>query len=335
MKSPKPQDTVKNPLLLLEMFEAIEDPRIERHRRYPLKNILCFTFVAILSDQQSWYQIVDFCEINLDWFSELIDVSAGVPSHDTFRRVLSLLRPEILAEILTKWAENLRNTSDSNSNVVAIDGKALRGVPWKLSEEELYTLNAFEPGTGLCLGQVEVDSKSNEITAMPKLLDALNLKGTVVTTDALLTQKSIAQHIRNKEAHYLLALKGNHQMFFEETKLYFDIDHTGEFCWRTLEKNRGYVEERTCMVSGDTQGWQTLEEWPELKRVLRISLKRTREGNISIENRYYITSLEAGALTYLEAVRSHWSVENQLHRTLDIIFLEDAAQEHNRTAAAN
>lgn len=335
MKPQEPSKLVPNPLPLIQQLSLIEDPRVERHKVYPLENIIMFAFVAILSDQQSWYQVVDFSEANLEWFSEFLDVSSGVPSHDTFRRVFGLLRPEVLQRVLSDWANFLRKDCGSNVKLIAIDGKSVRGVPWRQSDEELHTLNAFEPHLGLCLGQVGVNSKTNEIGAMPDLLSSLCLKGTVVTTDALLTQKSIAQQIRNQGGDYLLALKGNHGTLFKEAKLYFTELHTGMFSWRTLEKNRGFVEERSCLVSGCTHGWETLEEWPDLRRVLLVRSQRTRDGKTTTEERYYITSAELGAKPLLESVRAHWGIENKLHRTLDVLFLEDASQEHERTTAEN
>lgn len=335
MKSRKSQDIVSNPRILLEHFKVIEDPRIERHRCYPLQNILFFAFISILSDQQSWYQIVEFCEDNLDWFSEYIDVKQGVPSHDTFRRVFGLLEPQVLSKTLASWTEELRKDHGSETRLVAIDGKAIRGVPWRGSEEELYTLNAFESGSGLCLGQVEVDTKSNEINAMPTLLSMINLSRSVVSTDALLTQKKIAKEIREKGGDYLLALKKNHRNFLEEAELYFSELHEGQCSWRTLEKNRGYVEERTISVSGNTEGWETLKEWAGLQHIIKIQSRRTRDGQTREETRYYVTSWSASASAYLDGVRKHWGIENGLHRTLDVIFREDAALEHERTTAAN
>lgn len=324
-----------NPLPLIRCFEVIEDPRVERHKQYPLQNILFFTFVAILSDQQSWYQVEEFCEANLKWFAEFIDVSSGVPSHDTFRRVFSLLRPEVLQSVLTDWANFIRKECGSTAKLIAIDGKSVRGVPWRQSEEELHILNAFEPNLGLCLGQIGVDSKTNEIGAMPQLLQTLDLQDTVVTTDALLTQKSIAKQIRDQGGHYLLALKGNHPLFFEETKLYFKELHIGMFSWQTLEKNRGFVETRTCVVSGETAGWETLKDWSDISCIFQVKSLRERDGQSSIEERFYITSVRAGGKELLEMVRAHWGIENKLHRTLDVLFLEDSAQEHDKVIAAN
>lgn len=335
MPESTPSELISNPLPLIRRLQIIDDPRIERHKVYPLENILIFTFVAILADQQSWYQIYEFCEANINWFEEFIDVSGGVPSHDTFRRVFGLIRPEILRAVLTDWVNFLREECGSTIKLVAIDGKSVRGVPWRQSNEELHILNAFEPNLGLCLGQVEVDSKTNEIGAMPELLRTLELKGAIVTTDALLTQKSISQQIRDIGADYLLALKGNHPTLFDEAKLYFEDVHEGMFSWRTLEKNRGFVEERTCTVSGNTEGWETLGEWQDISHIIKIKSKRSRDGKTSIEERYFITSAQLSAAEFLKNVRSHWGIENKLHRTLDVTFFEDAAQEHDKTTATN
>lgn len=153
MSTPIPSSFISDPLPLFLRLQLIEDPRIDRHKVYPIENILIFAFVAILSDQQSWYQIVEFCEDNLEWFEEFIDVKDGVPSHDTFRRIFSLLQPEILQKVLVDWANLLRQKCGSSIKLVAIDGKSVRGVPWSKSEEELHILNAFEPNLD-CVAKV-------------------------------------------------------------------------------------------------------------------------------------------------------------------------------------
>jgi hypothetical protein len=198
-----------NPLSLLDHFEAIEDPRLDRQKKYPLTNILVYAFVAILSDQQSWYEIEAFSRINLKWFSQYLDVSCGVPSHDTFRRVFSLLDPTTLEKLMILWAEEVRKKHSSETpKIVALDGKALRGVPWKISQEQLYTLNAWDSSEKTCIGQITIGEKTNEITAAPQLLKLLNLKDTVITTDALLTQKEVAKTVIDKGGDYVMALKG-------------------------------------------------------------------------------------------------------------------------------
>lgn len=335
MTTASPQEVVKDPLPLVRYFEIIEDPRMDRCKRYPLENVLLFAFVAILADQQSWYQITEFTEYNLEWFGQFVDVSGGAPSHDTFRRVFSLIEPQWLESILTAWTSQLRQKCGSKLEVVAVDGKSIRSVPWRGSDDGLHLVNAWESSSGLCLGQVAVDTKSNEITAAPELLKTLDIRGAVVTTDAMLAQKSLAKQILDQGADYFLALKANHPLLLEDTKLYFNSQHLEQFGWQTIEKNRGFVEVRRCLVSGDTKGWETLSQWPGLKRVVELSCERWRDGQTSKDTRYFITSVDASAKQYMEIARAHWGIENKLHRTLDVLFLEDACQVHERTTAAN
>lgn len=330
------KDILSDPLALFHQFEIIEDPRIDRHKRYPLINILVFAFVAILSDQQSWYQIFAFAKTNLDWFRQFIDVSSGVPSHDTFRRVLSLLNPSQLEQVVIDWTEGVRLKNKRKSfRLVILDGKALKGVPWKVNDQQLYVLNAWDAESDLFLGQLTIGEKTNEITAAPQLLEKLNLKDTLISVDAIMTQKEIAEKIMNGGGNYVMALKGNQGTLFEDVRLYFSQIHEGMSCWQTLEKNRGKIESRTCTTSFDI-GWLTQkEEWKGLKGIFKVDCETTYERQTVQETRYFITSLEAGASSCLDFARKHWSIENGLHRTLDINFREDSCQVHDRNAASN
>jgi len=248
------KEVLRDPLALFRQFEIIEDPRIDRHKRYPLINILVFAFVAILSDQQSWYQIFAFCKSNLDWFGQFIDVSSGVPSHDTFRRVLSLLNPSQLEQAVICWTEELRlKNKIKGYRLVILDGKALKGVPWKVNDQQLYVLNAWDAESNLFLGQLTIGEKTNEITAAPQLMEKLNLEDTIVSVDAIMTQKEIAEKVVAGGGNYVMALKGNQGTLFEDVKLYFSEIHEGMSSWQTLEKNRGRIESRTCMISFDIE----------------------------------------------------------------------------------
>lgn len=324
----------QNSLALFRQFEVIEDPRIERHKRYPLLNILVFTFVAIMSDQQSWYEIRAFCVSNLDWFSQYIDISSGIPSHDTFRRVFSLLDPRQLEEVIIDWAEETRNHRNVEKRIVVLDGKSLRGVAWKISQTQLHILNAWDATENQFLGQMTIDCKTNEITAAPILLKNLKLEGAVVTVDAIMTQKAIADAVIEQKGDYVMALKGNQGSLYEDVRLYFSTVEEGMSCARSVEKNRGRVETRTCtMVSAN---WiEKRDSWTGLKTLFKIDSEVYYEGKTTQESRYYLTSLITGASELLSIARKHWSIENGLHRSLDMVFKEDSAQEHNRNAAAN
>jgi predicted transposase YbfD/YdcC len=331
------KEVLNDPLALFRQFEIIEDPRINRHKQYPLINILVFAFVAILSDQQSWYQIFAFAQANLNWFAEFIDISSGVPSHDTFRRVFSILNPKYLEDAVIKWTEEMRlKKKMEKRRVVILDGKALRGVPWKVNDKQLYLLNAWEAEENQFLGQLTIEEKTNEIKAAPQLLEKLNLENTIVSVDAIMTQKEVAEKIIDGGGNYVMALKGNQGTLFEDVRLYFSEINEGMSSWRTLEKNRGRVECRTCTLSFDIEWLAQKEEWKGLKGILRIDSETIYEGKSTQETRYFITSLEEmDASSGLYFVRKHWSIENGLHRTLDINFNEDSCQVHDRNAASN
>lgn len=328
-------DTNIDPSSIIQLFSIIEDPRIDRHKRYPLINILAFTFIAILSDQSSWYQIEEFCLTNIDWFSEFLDVSAGVPSHDTFRRVMSLINTKQLERAIISWLENLRKKFEIEKRVVALDGKSLRGVAWKINESQLHILNAWDASNNKFVGQLTIESKTNEIKAAPEMLDMLHLENTIITVDAIMTQKEVAKTIIDKSGDYVMALKGNQGSLFNDVVLYFSEIQHGMSSARTVEKNRGQVEIRTCTKTEDISWLAQRKDWKGLKSLFCIDSEIIKEGKVSKESRYYITSLSVDSSDLLRVARQHWAIENQLHRTLDIHFKEDACQVHDRLAAAN
>jgi predicted transposase YbfD/YdcC len=273
---------------------------------------------------------------NLDWFEQFIDISSAVPSHDTFRRVLSLLNPSQLEQAVIYWTEELRLKNKMKKyRLVILDGKALKGVPWKVNDQQLYVLNAWDAESNLFLGQLTIGEKTNEITAAPQLLEKLNLESTIVSVDAIMTQKEIAEKIIDGGGNYVMALKRNQGTFFEDVKLYFSEIQEGMSSWQTLEKNRGRIESRTCITSFDIEWLTPKKEWKGLKGIFKIDSEISYEGQIARETRYFITSLEIDAFSCLYFARKHWSIENGLHRTLDIHFREDSCQVHDRNAASN
>ncbi len=322
-------------LSLIQCFSIVEDPRVDRSKQYPLLNVLVFSFIAILSGQNSWYQIEEFCKETLSWFSDFLDVSAGVPSHDTFRRVFCLIDSQQFEKALIEWIENLRRKQGIKNRVLALDGKSLRGVSWKTNVEQLHILNAWDCTEQKFAGQLRVGSKTNEITAAPKLLNMMNLENTIVTMDAMMTQKEIADVIMKRQGNYLMALKGNQGTLFEDVKLYFTeiMDEMSSF--RTLEKNRGQVEIRTCTKTEEVKWLNQYPEWKGLKALFQVESEISLGNKVKKEKRYYITSLNLSAKDFLHLSRAHWSIENHLHRTLDVHFQEDASQEHDHHAATN
>lgn len=322
------------PSVLIDHFSVIEDPRLERSKQYPLINILIFSFVSVLAGQNSWYQMQAFCEETLDWFSEFLDTSSGVPSHDTFRRVFSLLNPQEFEACVIQWLEATRKQYQNTQRVVALDGKSVRGLSWKVNDKQLHILNAWDCSEDSFLGQLSIESKTNEITAAPILLKQLNLKQTVVTVDAMMTQTQIAKQIIDQKGDYLMALKGNHGSLFEDIKLYFTEIEQGMSSARTVEKNRGQIEIRK--GSKASADWLLQKNsWKGLTSIFKLETEIQRGGKTRTEERYYLSSLDVEASQFLSLARGHWKIENQLHRTLDVLFQEDACQEHNRNAAAN
>ena len=319
---------------LVEQFSMIEDPRIERSKKYPLVNVLVFAFVSILAGQESWYQMQMFCEETMDWFAEFLDISSGVPSHDTFRRVFSLINPEDFEACVIRWLEKLRKKHCQNQRVIALDGKSVRGFSWKINEQKLHILNAWDCSEQKFAGQLSIDCKANEISAAPKLLKKLHLEKTIITVDAMMTQTEIAATIIEQRGDYFMALKGNQGSLFDDVELYFSEVELGMSSSRTLEKNRGQVELRKgTKASAD---WiDQKKRWRGLKNIFQVESEIYQDGEVKTEKRYYITSLSWDAGRLLKLSRDHWHIENQLHRTLDIHFQEDACQEHDRNAAAN
>jgi predicted transposase YbfD/YdcC len=322
------------PSILVDHFSIIEDPRSDRSKKYPLVNVLIFSFVSVLAGQNSWYQMQAFCEETLDWFSEFLDTSSGVPSHDTFRRIFSLLNPLEFESCVIQWIESTRKKYHNRQRVIALDGKSVRGLSWKINDKQLHILNAWDCSEERFIGQLSIENKTNEITAAPNLLKQLNLKETIVTVDAMMTQTQIAEQIINQKGDYLMALKGNQGTLFEDVKLYFTEVEFGMSSARTVEKNRGQVEIRKG-VKARVDWLDQKSSWKGLKSIFKLETEVYQGGKTRIEERYYLSSLDVEPNYFLSLVRGHWKIENQLHRTLDIHFQEDANQEHNRNAAAN
>lgn len=320
---------------IIGAFSIIEDPRIERSKKFPLINVLIFAFIAILSDQSSWYQIEEFCKENLNWFSRFLDISNGAPSHDTFRRVFSIIETKQFEKAVITWIDKTRAKNGVKNRVIALDGKSLRGFSWKVNLEKLHILNAWDCTHNKFLGQISVESKTNEITAAPKLLNLLNIENSIITVDAMMTQTTIAKTIANKKGDYVMALKGNQKTLFEDVKLYFTEIEKGMSSSRTVEKNRGQVEIRICTKTENIKWLDHFEKWKNFKTIFQVESQIYKDGKTRKEKRLYITSLNYEASKLLKIARQHWSVENQLHRTLDVHFKEDKNQEHNKNAAAN
>ncbi len=333
------------PKSIIECFKGLPDPRIDRTRPHKLVDILVIGLCSQLTNGESFNDMELFGRVKLDWLKTFLELPHGIPSHDTFNRVFSAIDPHCFLDCFVEWVKGI--CPALAGEVVAIDGKALRHA-YNDGASIPYIVSAWAVENGLVLGQVKVDDKSNEITAIPELLRVLELKGCIVTIDAMGCQKEIAAQIAGKKADYVLALKGNHATAHEEIKGFFAdaVPHcatqparsaqleTMDFC-QTLEKGHGRIETRRYWQSTDINWFEDKKLWKQLHSVGMVESIRSVKGKRSIERRYFLSSLPLDVKTFAKAVRGHWGVENPLHWTLDVTFREDQSRARTRHAAQN
>lgn len=324
----------------LTCFEKVKDPRMNRRKKHELVDIIALTICAVIAGADSWTEVEEYGEEKYDWLRTFLPLENGIPSHDTLGRVFSLLDPYEMQEAFAQW---VRTIAGRIEGVVAIDGKtARRSHDGASGKGALHLVSAWASEAGLALGQVATDQKSNEITAIPKLLAMLDIKGCLVTIDAMGCQRKIAKNILDAGADYLLNVKGNQERLEEDIAEEFneaqasDFRHMEHTYFETLEKNRDRIERREYWATSDTEGLGTLEKWPKLATMVMCKRTRTVGEETSIETHYYITSAkDANAKKIGHSIRSHWSVENSLHWVLDIAFREDESRIRTGNAQEN
>lgn len=322
---------------LVDMFAEIDDPRrVTKNKMYPLENVLTIGFCTIVSGGEFFTEMQAFGEAKRDFFETFLDLSNGIPSHDTFGRVFGAIDPVVLMQCLTSWLQG--PDTDLEGQTVNIDGKAMRGAG---GESMVHLVGAWATEKGLALGQIAVDGKSNEIEAIPHLIEILDLKGTVVTIDAAGCQKSIAARIIEKEAHYVLALKKNHPTLHEQVvDLFIMAEEEGNPKVRHVrrcETSHGREETRDYFIMPAPEDLYQRDQWKGLKSigmVVRQWVDR-KTGILTSDVRYYLTSLMPKVKRFAETSRGHWGIENSLHWVLDVAFREDMCRVINANAAAN
>jgi predicted transposase YbfD/YdcC len=320
---------------LIDHFVSIPDPRIDRTRRHELVDILVIAICTLLCGGEGFNDMEDFGKAKEEWFRTFLRLPNGIPTHDTFNRLFAAIAPDRFLESFLVWTQSLRRAM--GEEIVAIDGKALRRAMKKGGMP--YVVSAWAVRNGLALGQLRVDEKSNEITAVPKLLRALDLAGCIVTLDAMGCQKKTAREIIEADANYVLALTGNPETVHDEVRAYLDdaiIHAPGELAYtQTVEKDHGRIETRRYWQS-DRLGWfADHKKWEGLRSVGVVASRREVDGKVQTECRYFLSSLPLDINRFANAVRSHWGVENQLHWVLDVQFNEDQSRARSGHAAEN
>ncbi|RLV61062.1 ISAs1 family transposase [Parashewanella curva] len=323
-------------------FANLPDPRIKRTQHHPLVNILTITLCAVICGCDNFNAIEEYGKSKKQWFETFLDMPHGIPSHDTFNDVLNRLSPKAFHAAFTEWVKHL---CELNEDIIPLDGKTLRRTIDKVNGvAAIHIVNAWSVKNNLCLGQMRVDDKSNEITAIPKLLELLDIEGATITTDAMGCQFKIADKIVEKQANYIFALKGSQGEFFDDIKLFLDTELESGFnrvthdVFEEIDKDHGRIEQRKVWVTSDVE-WlrERHSKWSSLNSIAVVESIREQKGiEKSMERRYYISSHLTPKAEYIAgAIRSHWFVENKLHWQLDISFDEDSCRLRSGNAAEN
>jgi len=311
-------------------FEDLTDPRVKRTRRHELFDLVVVALCATLAGSDSWADVERFGVERIDWLRTFLRLKNGIPAHDTFGRVFSRLDPAQLLACIQQWLDDMGREIGKH---IAIDGKTLRGsFDTAAGQNPLHLVSAWACETRLTLGQVATDAKSNEITAIPLLLELLDLKGATVTIDAMGCQKEIAQKIIDREGDYLLALKDNHPKLCEAVAAEFDAaletapGPKGLRRHVTVETNRGRQERREYFAMPAPKSLPGFAEWPKLATIVMVIRTVVAGGRDTGEVAYFLTNLPPKVKTLAKRIRGHWSIENQLHWILDVTFTEDASR---------
>ena len=320
-------------------FGKLKDPRIDRKKLYPLVEVLFVVLCGSICGAESWRDFVLFGKSKLNFLRNYYAFENGIPSKNTYARVLSTLDTEAFKVQFVEWVKSLQTVLN---NVIAIDGKTLcNSIDESIGGSAIHMVSAFATEARLVLAQQKVDKKSNEITAIPKLLDLLDLRGHIVTIDAMGTQRAIAKQIIEKGGDYVLALKGNQGTLNEDVRLFLETELQKrssaviEDRYEETDKGHGRIEIRKCCVSSQIDWLYQKEQWAGLKTLVVIEETREINGKSSTERRFFISSLPPNAEQIASAVRSHWLIENGLHWTLDVVFNEDTSRVRKDNAGEN
>ena len=325
--------------MIQRYFGELTDHRQAWKIKYNLLEIIVMTICAVIAGCNVWEDIADYCQAKIDFFREKLhmELTNGVPSHDTMQRVWGMIEPDEFERCFRNWVKSVCKPEEKE--VISIDGKTNRGSKSK-EKNAIHMVSAWANSQQMVLGQIAVDEKSNEITAVPELIKMLDLKGCIVTADAMSCQKSIVQEITNKEADYVLGLKGNQPEMCKNVREYFEATRNkaegdeGIKVAKTVEIGHGRTEIREYYITSGIDWFDKRDEWSGLKAFGMVHSLTEENGKLREEERYYITSLDDVPL-FSEAVRKHWGIENSLHWCLDVTFQEDHSRIRKDHSAEN
>jgi predicted transposase YbfD/YdcC len=320
----------------IDFLKGIPDHRIERRKLYPVEEILLIVFCGMVCGCDSWDDFETFGKAKLEYLKKYFPYKNGTPSDDTFRRFFRVLDPQVFEECFTNWVRSFQ--IDLKDKIIAIDGKTCRCSFDGENGRPLHLISAFVSEIGISLGQLKTEEKSNEITAIPQLLEVLDIKDSTITLDAMGCQIQIVKKIIEKEAEYVIALKGNQGTLHEDVRTVFEKEPNGCTFSEHHEDNKGHgrKEYRKCTV-GSKIDWlkKRHQEWTRLESIIKIESRREVKGKIETESRYYISSLRSSPKALLHAVRKHWEIENKLHWILDVVFNDDQSRIRKGNAPRN
>ena len=320
---------------LFERFEILEDPRDIRGKKYKLIDILIMTIYGLLCGLKDYVNVADFMKLKEDYFTKLLNLENGTPSHDCLSDVFAVIDSKKFMEIFIEWTKDIVKIKTGKK--ISIDGKAIKSATDKINNGNIpYIVSAFIGEIGLSIGQVKVDDKSNEITAIPDLLDLLDIEGATITIDAIGTQEEIINKIVDKGAHFVLPVKDNQRELKKQIKSHFEsynnlYGNSEVFHKKSIEKDHGRIEEREYFLSYNTSKIKDKDKWKTVKAIAYTKVYRIFKDETIMTENYYIIDYEISIERLIESIRDHWNIECGLHWKLDVILDED----HSRNRVNN
>jgi predicted transposase YbfD/YdcC len=326
----------------LKNFESLNDPRIDRTKDHLLIDIVAISILAVISGAEGWVAIETYGKAKYEWLKKFLELPNGIPSHDTFSRVWARIEPSEFQECFQMWVNSI--TEKIGVEIIAIDGKTLRqSYDRKEKQKALHIVSAWSSSHQLVLGQKKVNAKSNEITAIPALVEMLEIENSIITIDAMGCQKEITSLIRKKKGDYIIALKANQKNLHQEIKEWFEIAESEQFKereyshYQSIETGHHRIDKRE-VIAVSVSNLPCLHNqslWSGLKTVVMVKSERQLWNKTTNEVRFYISSVEKDAKTIGTAIRNHWGIENSLHWTLDVTFSEDKSRIRKDNAPEN